>query len=1299
MPQYQLRFQSESGNETVWEIEVHRSYDDADPIPSWINDPVTSLTGSGDPVTIEYSRDYDVYKPIQGSSAELNLLVETAGQYLDLNFAGGNPYEYQLVVRYEDSNDVLQPYWCGFFHPLDTKEAVTTFPFPITFSAFDGLGLLEQSTPDTPTVSSQVSIFETYIVPALRQTGLGLNIHVQSGLLNGANEALTTATSDSFSVFRSLEEGGELFTYKEILEGWLSAFNCKITQAKGKWYIYNSSILDNTTTWKVFNSFGVAQDDSSENLILTIDGSDSQNLVPVGGDLQLNLRRPYGSVECRPSSLVAEEFVANGDFENGDAGWTINAGNQTAVEALPTGAGIGNAMHVVRSLRNYETNEAGSQAFSSTAGYRIDEEADINIRFDHYWDKIDGDQGIFHYQIFADFTAQQINTLLLQPNYNFINYYANYQTDWFGHTYEGNEMLTRLYWNNDESKWQQTNAGHTNRSLKTFIAATADNTDTWVNDEINIPNPTSFYDDIGSSYNFSDLTLHIDFYVASTRRASSFTESSFWVDNISVQNAFDPEEVNPVFERVQADYTTTYTYEPLYSSFDDLSDAIYQKVYPADYTIGSTSQSLAEWGTQWKLNDFRKQFKYYEGSLLNLTEHPLSNIDKIMLNWSTAGYTETAAGIMNGGTFSCKKNTFDTSFYIPDQATNIAPGNYSDSTGVGFAPYNVNLFATKFAGRSNKVVYTLAFMVSTTDASDVAVPNGLVPHVPYRTFIGAPGDIVEFTLRLQPGSGFIGVAGSTSIAPDAINMPLPAFAELDGAIGYNQGDLAVPLTITLPSRSEFEQMYINSGVIPFVPEDAPGTVPCSVVVTNTGTNLDTPSSITYNTSGVPGSAQHFTHHVRPVDDNFQVFAGNFDATYSDSSLTNFDAAGGPDTVGIDFTYLVPTTGESVAVTVTGNASAAGTVGVDLFTRTVGFGTAPANTRFHEPSNIFTGVPGSTHDYFITLIPDADYQITAVAAPTLPSGIVANGAPYRSGENWEIPIQVTIGSSNDSLSITQGAISTSVEPYSITFNVNNLGVLNSIITPATRRITFDDVDLGDSITSFVISVTPTSGFMFSSVNDIIVDINEAQVQTPNGVVTLAESSFTAAIQPALSGAGAIEILIAGNFPALPGNYVLDINIVGNATTGSGANTEVPATVGSVADALGRLSANTGTQVISVTANGAWQLVGTDGLAINDPQSAFSPNMGFGNTNVTVTPRVVLGTNGRLVNSDGSDNPSGATSGTFNYALQDPSSVTLNTGSGTWTAFQAGDASGFTLETSTAAPAEGTADNVITFVTSV
>ena len=244
---------------------------------------------------------------------------------------------------------------------------------------------------------------------------------------------------------------------------------------------------------------------------------------------------------------------------------------------------------------------------------------------------------------------------------------------------------------------------------------------------------------------------------------------------------------------------------------------------------------------------------------------------------------------------------------------------------MGFAPYNVNLFAEKFAGRSNKVVYNLAFMSSATDATNAAVANGLVPHVPYKTFVGSPGDVITFELRLQPAVGFVGVTTSTSIAPDATNTPLPVFAEVLGAIGYNQGDITIPLQITLPNRSEFEQLFINGGIVAFSAEATPGVVNGTLTVTNNIAN-SSPASFVIPLDGVPGSHKNVEVSIESNVPSGETLPGftfqNLDATDTDADLNFINAVGnGSSQATFTFDYEIPTTGESITSTLTGTTIA------------------------------------------------------------------------------------------------------------------------------------------------------------------------------------------------------------------------------------------------------------------------------------------------------------------------------------------------------------------------------------------
>ena len=1185
VPQYELKFDTTSGSDIAWEVDILRSYDDDFPAPSWVSNPVKSLIGSDNPIEIRYERDYDIYKPIQGSTAQLNIVATEAGQYDD--FSNGNPYEYQLRLRYRDSSDTLQDYWCGLFTPLDSIEAVTTFPFELSYTAVDGLGLLEQSAPERSYDDSSVNAFSTFIVPALRQTGLDLDIRVQSELITDGTlvEAVSSATVSNFARWKSLEESGELFTHKELLEGYLSAFNCKITQANGHWYIYNGSLLADSTTWKVFNSQGIAQADAVESLLLNVTGLDGEDITPASGDLQINLRRPVGSVECQPTNLVERQFARNGNFDNDLDGWTFTGdSSQGAIITEPDG----NKKFTL--FQNYFSSDTlfNNVPFTNTDGFAIDRFADVEVKFDWIPEKIFEDAVELYWQVEASFDSETLPILGFPTGFSSGTYSTSYLSSYRGFNYVQNAATNCLFWSVDKEEWvtgsSRTNGTHFKESASE------------IGDVLNVSrtfrNPTTFLNEFGQA-SAENLRFKVNFFYLSSRDGkrrdgSSTSRVRASIDNISVKSMFANDVISPTFERVQGSFNTSQRYEPLFAS--SISDAIYQKLTPTTYkrvgnaSDSTTSKSLERIGTQLKLNDYKSQFKYYEGSFINNTSTPLSNINKILLNWAAVGYTETAGGIMNGGTFSPKYNKFDTSFYIPNQATDIAPGDYSSITGIGYSEVNVDLIPATFPGRSDKVAYTLAFRVDATDAANAVIANGLVPEIPFVTLTGSPGEVRQYNLNLLPLTGYIGVTGSTVISADSDSTPLPEFCTF-GAFANIQGNISLPITITFPESSEFEELFIEGSVIEFTAEEVPGVTPASVVVTNSGSNLKSPATVTYDTSGLPGSVVHFTHHVNPVDDNFQLFAGNFDATYSDNSLTNLDAAGALNSVAIDFAYTVPTTTESVSVTVTGNATPAGTVGVDLFTRTVNFGTSPTGASFHEGSNTFTGVPGATQDYFITIIPDDDKFIASAPTVSLPSGVTANGTPFKAGENWEVPIQVAIPSSNDTVNASISAVVTE-EPYSLTFNINDIGISNAMISTddAVHRLTFDDGDFGDSITPFVININPIEGHMFASANDILVDVNESSVVIADGsTITLPESQFVSNNQVV---SGAMAVTVSGNYPSMGGQYTLDVNVVGGNSLG-GPMTG-PATTATIQPGRTPLGYQGGEFPITVDANGDYSV---------------------------------------------------------------------------------------------------------------
>ena len=661
---YRLSFSTNTGQNTEWELDILRTYDDVDGVPSWVDDPTypRDLVGTGSPIEIEWERDYDVYKPIIGSSANINLLVQNAGEYDDFNDIG--PYEYQARLQYTDENDVMQDYWCGYMTPLDGKEDVSTFPFPVSFTATDGLGLLEQARAPIPTTTVSTKPWDA-VTQALIQTGLSADIYLDSGIRIGDGgtpevftEALSEVTIDPDWVY----DGGRdiRLTYKEQIEGVLSAFNCTIKQSNGKWYITNASTYGGTNDSVTFDVYNVVTNvyvknatPVTEQVRYTIDGSETQALVPANDDLVLNTRRPYGSIECKPEGFFQED-VTNGGFEvvntnSSPVGWspgpTVTPNLQTTEQFRQAGT-----RSIFTEHSTFKLDTANDIWFTNEVGIDVDSSVPIEISFDWAAEILDIEDtdGVRNVKLAYDvifvpdvpetiYTIDIGATLLLpgllpvpqQITGNAIYYKPRaeeyrareddslYGARRFTQVEEGPEYLRK----EDE-----------------YV-----NTGEWLSASLSMPaievwdyNPFDFgRQSVGTG------KLYIRFYYPRGQRPRGDSRHIYrgnrdgsirvYVDNISVKNMYTDLMTDPTFERVQENYTSTYEYEPRIASStsSSLVQTINQKEYlrtispldpdnsdiPVDVT---TRKSLERIGTQLKLNDFRSQFKYYEGSLVNL---------------------------------------------------------------------------------------------------------------------------------------------------------------------------------------------------------------------------------------------------------------------------------------------------------------------------------------------------------------------------------------------------------------------------------------------------------------------------------------------------------------------------------------------------------------------------------------------------------------------------------------------------------------------------------------------------------
>ena len=593
--------------------------------------------------------------------------------------------------------------------------------------------------------------------------------------------------------------------------------------------------------------------------------------------------------------------------------------------------------------------------------------------------------------------------------------------------------------------------------------------------------------------------------------------------------------------------------------------------------------------------------------------------------------------------------------YVPSQATDIAPG---DGTGnlqrvqqqvLGSMILNIDLVPMPFPGLSTKRTYILGVTASTTDDGGNVSTTGLVPTQASYQWTAAPGDEVPIEITLEPSTNNRAVASVTTLAD-----PVPV--NIEGLQYTNNGvQLRVTGTLIMPEDSEFETLSIVGRITDATPENIPTQVDATITIaidpTFTGISTATNDPVypyVINVNGIPGDRKSVVHTIKAADG---LFVENVDESHSDTSLKPTRAlitGNGTQAATLVWDYDVPGTAENVDVTVTGSTRPATGIGVDPITKTLTITNNVPNLTVIDGETIdFVGIAGQIIQRNITVDPPADQFIDSITTSSV-SGPITVGTPYVSGEDWEIPVEVTIENNATQPSFTIGG-ELKDEPYSLTFSIKAI-LDNATLDVSEHRITFDDGDFGQDITPFIITATPSGNYIFDDVTDIITTINEAAVVVNgNEIVDLGENAFTA--NPTLNtSTGVISVTIQGKFPTKGGQYVLATAIIGNDNTQGGVGAILkPASIGPDPDnpetyiksLTPGISSAGGVAVFEVVANGAWNA----NITIANQDTGDQDN-DTGSFDVNVGP-VVLPT---ALNIKGSYSPTFGGEGTHLISLE-------------------------------------------------
>lgn len=603
---------------------------------------VLPMVGAGEPIEITWNVDDNIYSPIIGSRATVNLLVTDSVSYD--NFYEFDEREYQVKLSYWDGA-AYQTYWIGWLTVDSFTESITSTPYQISLSALDGLGTLSKyETPMYDSGSSEpiqrAKPPINYFADILANLGLGLSIYTSNELITTTSTAqwiyeyLWSVLSQSSDAAYGFIKNNKIQDAKKTLVDILEFTHSRLFQSYGRWYIINASgyseqsikddLLNSTFSgssvqdeqnallianetenikYRIFNSSGVYQSDSTVDVLSII----PTDLTPIGNDLVKEYTRPLDNVSLE-YNLTHNLFLAKGNYrffwDNGNAS---NIGWKTSNTCA---------------FSQDEVIYDNSIKFSGSSGI-------LESYTDGYL--FSGNNYKLELKAFTNATSQQLDvTIRCGDGVTGYKYYVFGTDTWSDTAAANNVSLTK------QNEWE---------------------TITEV-----IENPPY-------SYPYIKITAP-----NSTTSNFVYLGEILWTRNDFESTGFDKQ--TRTLTRNSGEYTGDLTLNEL--SINNQIDY--------EYTLGGTTigfrrpydvfyggnKDLGSMRLQYILNDHRDNLKKYTGTLYNNSTAPISLHNKIWVNYGSSLLQEPVSCYIDGMTYSVKSNAYDVSMHVPNQDNDIS---------------------------------------------------------------------------------------------------------------------------------------------------------------------------------------------------------------------------------------------------------------------------------------------------------------------------------------------------------------------------------------------------------------------------------------------------------------------------------------------------------------------------------------------------------------------------------------------------------------------------------------------------
>lgn len=258
---------------------------------------------------------------IEWGTSDNKTLPLIYGSELTARFKADNDYEFLDLFTSTIRDTYVEAYidealaWAGFIEPRKWSEPLISAPYEVTFTAYDGLGLLKDEdfrNADKSEITGEKTPIEILTI-LLGKTGLQLPFNTAVNIRpSGASTAADALTQYKIDVAIYNEK-----TCYEIFEQLFKG--CRIWQRNGQWWIIANNLLKAAAiNIYTYTSAGVANGTGSVNThISDYKIEDSLNLELVSGLKQWKIKQDFGYIA---------NLLTNPDFSDFNSGifdsWT-----------------------------------------------------------------------------------------------------------------------------------------------------------------------------------------------------------------------------------------------------------------------------------------------------------------------------------------------------------------------------------------------------------------------------------------------------------------------------------------------------------------------------------------------------------------------------------------------------------------------------------------------------------------------------------------------------------------------------------------------------------------------------------------------------------------------------------------------------------------------------------------------------------------------------------------------------------------------------------------------------------------